>query len=99
MALFSSLKHPVLFPWWLHQFIFPPTVHKGPSRCQHFLLLVFWKTAILSGTPHCGLIASLCLGVTLSIFCVPAGHLRVLSGRGAPTGNWKHVRCQADASP
>ena len=51
-SIFSAFKKlPYSFPYWLHQFVFPLTVHRGslsPSPHQHLLFLVFLTIAILT---------------------------------------------------
>ena len=43
-------KSPYCFPWWLHQFTFPPTMYKvlfSPHPHQYLLLVFFLMIAIL----------------------------------------------------
>ena len=52
-SIFVAFKTSILFPHWLYQFTFPPTVSQGfrfsTSSNQHLLFVFFLTITILTG--------------------------------------------------
>ena len=57
------------FPQWLHQFVFPSSVHKFslfPYPCQYLLLVSFLIKAILSGVRSYLIVVLICLSLMIN---------------------------------
>ena len=53
----------------MHQFTFPPTVHRlpfSPHPRQHLLLVVFLRSAILAGVRCCLAVVLICISLMIS---------------------------------